>query len=235
MPEVQSFIKTVKDYIDTQLGQVMEPMDHRRLHVCVCCSTGTHLSPCCVERLYELYSNKPQLVSDLVVHRQHVHGEKWAKRMRERHNLVWQRTQMAVKYFISPEELTNERMWQTVPLAILPLIEEEFQKDPFNSACRVGRSGERHSYQVNFVTGELYSHSDMKVYRLRCVIRDIDTRVECGMLDGPSYKNVARHYGAAGVLFYSTHPATGEPIFLLGHMNYSTESWCDFGGLKSFR
>ena len=250
VPEVQTFLKSVKDYIDTELSKVERlsvdqtsdgvgslPVKEQegRLCVCICCSTGTHISPCCVERLHEVYSRRPLVLSNLVVRRQHRRAEVWAREMRGRHNLVWQQTLMPIKYFRNPAELRNDRMWGTVPLEILPLIEEEFQKDPLNSACKLGKDGAKCSHQVDFVAGELYSHRDMKTYRLRCVIRDIETKVECRMLDGPSYKTIGRRYGAAGVLFYSTHPITGEAIFLLGHMNYSTESWCDFGGLKSFR
>ena len=245
MPEVQIFLRSVKTFIDSKLsesralevesdGSCVRPEKMERLCVCVCCSTGAHVSVCCVERLWDVFSR--QWCGKVKVSRRHEQALTWDRIMAQQHNLVWQQSMLPVKYTQSLDRLREDRVWKTVPWTLSPLIEEEFQKDPLSSSRQVGgKPGGRESHLVNFEVGELYSHRDMKMYRLRCVLRDLTTRVDCRMVDGPTYNKMARGYGAAGVLFYSTHPVSREVVFLLGHMNYSSGCWCDFGGLKSFR
>lgn len=253
LPKVQAFLKSVKQFIDAELakrsmevkcnGDEDSPGDVATLQpspevcsicVCICCSTGTHVSPSCVERLYEVYTNTPTPSGQLVVRREHKQATAWAMKQIKHNNLLWQRTKMPVKYFRSVKELTYERMWRPLPVDLLPLIEEQFQRDPFNIMCKLHQG--KNNHELNFVTGEIYSIHEMKTYRLRCtLVRTIQDCISCSMLNGAPYKSKARHYGAAGILFYAYHTITGEPVFLLGHMTYSCESWCDFGGLKSFR
>ncbi len=244
MPDVQSFLKSVTDFIDSKLLEVgikddstdsntgglpIGEKNDSKLSVCIYCSTsGTSVSACCVELLYQVYSQERHF-TNFAVEKHHEYATIWAKDMKKKCNLVWQCTLLPAKYYRSAEELQHDRMWGAIPGAIEDHIEEEFQKDPFNFDCLIS------NYQVNFEFGEIYSKHDSKTYRLRCVERDLDSRVECHMVDEPSYKKAARHFGAAGVLCYSAHPVTNEVVFLLGHINYSTRTWCDFGGLKSFR
>ena len=61
----------------------------------------------------------------------------------------WQKTLMPVKYFCTQAELYNDCTWSTVPLEILPLIEEEFQKNPFNSVCKLGEDSAKFCHFEN--------------------------------------------------------------------------------------
>jgi len=205
LPEVQAFLRKVKTFIDSTLSELkplaadtnsVMPEKTERLCVCVCCSTGTHVSVCCVEKLYELYSHQSYGGGGgMKVCRHHDNALAWARNMAQHHNLVWQQSMLPVKHMQNLDMLCKERAWKTVPWAISPLIEEEFQTDPLSSSRQVGgKPGGRESYLVNFEAGELYSHRDLKMYRLRCVSRDLAARVECRMVDGPTYKKMARGY-----------------------------------------
>lgn len=250
LPEVQVFLSSVKKYIDAEITErsvrdkCREDLDDEnvagpkpdvcRMQVCVCCSTGICVSVSCVERLYEVYTTEKPV--GLTVEREHKRGTTWAKKQWDHKNLLWQCTKLPVTYFRSVKELTDERMWNSFPLDLSHLIEEQFQRDPFNSMCEVQQEKSMNTYKLNFETGEVYSSHEMKTYQLCCVcVCSIQDQISCSMMDLAAYKSMTRHYGAAGILFYTFHPITGEPVFLLGHMTYSCESWCDFGGLKSYR
>ena len=250
MPQVKLFLSSVKTYIDDKLvergmklkctnlendGTSQPKPDVCSMQVCVCCSTGTHMSLCCVERLYEEYTTMNTPCGGLVVMRVHKQATAWARKQRDHNNLLWQYTKLPVKYFRCVQELTEERMWNPFPMHFSFLIEEQFQRDPFNTICVIHQEKSRNTHTLNFGTGEVYSTCEKKTYRLRCIcMRSIQCHISCAMLNTASYKSISRHYKAAGILFYTFHPVTGETVFLLGHMTYSCESWCDFGGLKSY-
>lgn len=203
--------------------------------VSVTCIDGTQVSPCYVEKLYEMYRHNPP-VKDLTVKREHTHPVFKNASLGERKEFVWQRTTLAMKYLSSRmDNLTNHRWWTPFPMHLLSAIEEGFKRDPFNNKLEIPYSKNGGKYVLNFETGEVYSNHDQALYRIRCVISDFDDMFTCDLLTGTSYKPFSKSFDAAGMLFYSAHPVTGEPVFLLGHMTYGSLSWCDFGGLKKFR
>ena len=202
--------------------------------VSVSCLRGTQVSPSFVEKLYEMYSRKPP-VDDLVVKRKHTNSifkTWWLSKDKE---YTWQRSVLATKYLHSVQELANNRLWSSFPMHLLDAIEDGFKRDPFDTNLEVVYSRHAGKYVLNFETGEMYSTHDKTAYRIRCIVSRFDDLLECSILTGTTYKPFAKKYNAAGILFYSAHPVTGEPVFLLGRMTYGCESWCDFGGIKSFR
>lgn len=233
IPEIQEDLKRIMDDIDKELHKripIEVSCEDSDVVICITCQEGTRVSPCYVEKLYEEYSHR-ESVRELAVKRRHLRISPYEGRQPNRGKLfVWQRIKIPlnVRKF---EDLTVEKLWSTFPFHTSNVLEEGFKKDPFNGKFQIVQSSGSDIF--NFETGEMYRAN--KMYRFRCAVSVIDDRIPCKMLGNASYKSSSKHYDAAGILFYSTHPITAEPVFLLGHMTYSTECWCDFGGLKHFR
>ena len=252
LPEVQLFLAGTKEDIDTELvsrssilkcDQDLTNEDTPRhkpdtvsLRVCISCSTGTVVSPSCVEWLYQEYTARPHLSGGLMVKREHQQATAWARTQRKHGTMLWQYTNTPAKYLHKVDELTDERLWRPFPIFLVSLIEEQFQQNPFNRVCKINKVNDAYTHMLNFETGEVHIIREKETFCLRCIsVRSVEDQITCSMLDKTSYKAASKCYGAAGILFYTFHPLTGEPVFLLGHMNYACRSWCDFGGLKSFR
>lgn len=242
IPKAQGDLHRMMESINKELRQcapnneVESCAEMMRPVVCVgiTCQEGTRVSPCYVEKLYEEYKHG-SLVSDLTVTREHCHPIHKANEPSKDTDFIWQLTALPINYLHGLHDLTNQRMWTSFPFHLLKAIEAEFRRDPFNNKLELSHSGSRGKYVLNFETGEVYSAHEKKTYRLRCTTSTVTSSITCNLLSGHTYKGLAKHYGAAGILFYSVQPITGEPVFLLGHMTYGCESWCDFGGLKKFR
>ena len=201
------------------------------LSVGVTCVNGTQISQCYVEKLHEIYLFKPPM-ENLTVKRQH--KQPLLKKLSDEKHFVWQYTKLSVKYLHALEDLNAEKAWTAFPFHLAPVIEEEFTKDPINTKLELPhKTGVM--YILNFETGEMYSTHDKRTHRIRCKAVGRDDWITCQMLADASYRSISRHYNAAGILFYSFHPITGETVFLLGQMTYGVEKWCDFGGLREFR
>ena len=212
------------------------------VRVAITCQDGTRMSPCYVEWLYDQYSHHRPPIGNLVITRKHCHAHTTISDASKKQGklLVWQHTKLAMSYLGGVEQLVGGRLWTMFPFHTICLIEKEYNRNPFNEALKLppysAHKSDGEYYILNFVTGQMHStKTSKKVYRVRCTISKIDDRLSCRMLENITYKDAARNYGAAGVLFYSAHPNTGEPMFLLGHINYACKTWCDFGGIKRFR
>lgn len=237
--EIQTDLKRIMDDINEELHKhiPIDPgsVDGDMKGVCcivITCRDGTRVSPCYVEKLYEEYSHRSP-ISELKLERKHLHL--YPNEGKEPSNgklFVWQRTKIPLNV-CKFEDLTIGRLWTTFPFHVTSTIEEGFRNNPLNRKFELLNS--RTQYVFNFETGEMYSGHRNKMFRFRCTVSVIDDRITCKMLGSVSYKSLAKHYSAAGILFYSAHPITAEPVFLLGHMTYACESWCDFGGIKNFR
>lgn len=221
-------------------GDTVRPV----VRVAITCQDGTRVSPCYVEWLYDEYSRRqlPSPVGNLVTTRRHCHAHTNGSDLRRDQGrlLVWQHTKLATSYLGGVEQLVSDRLWTMFPFHTICLIEKAFNSNPFNEALKLpaysARKSEAEEYVLNFVTGRMHrTTGSNKVYRVRCTVSKINDRLACRMLENITYKDAARNYGAAGVLFYSAHPSTGEPMFLLGHIVYACRTWCDFGGIKKFR
>lgn len=234
--EIQADLKKIMEDIDRELHKRI-PLDpgceDGDISVCcigITCRDGTRVSPCYVEKLYEEYSLRSP-ICELKVERKHLHLDPHKDREPSNGKLfVWQRTKIPLNVY-KFEDLTVERLWFTFPFHTTDAIEKGFKNNPLNQKYLLLQGGTQ--YIFNFETGEMYS--GRKVFKIRCAVSVIDDRITCKILGSVSYKSLIKHYDAAGILFYSAHPITAEPVFLLGHMTYACESWCDFGGLKHFR
>lgn len=227
---VQTDLKRIMDKINEEmLKRIPSGTDNPVLECCITCWEGTQVSPCYVEKLYMEYSQRHG--SPTV--RRHLHIPLKDMMPSEGKLFVWEQTALPVSYMSGIKDLTIEKLWSAFPFHVSGVIEEGFGEDPFNRSLKLVIGGSQ--YVFNFETGEMYCAYKNKMYRFRCTVSAIDDRISCKMLNDSLYKFAAKHYRGAGVLFYSAHPITAEPVFLLGHMTYACESWCDFGGLKSFR
>lgn len=241
VPEIQDKLTKMVQAINQELLHrsasrgVAESSSSEKVSVLVTCLRGTCISPCYVERLYRMYRYHPP-VDGLTVKRVHpLLKDKQQQPPGEGKEFVWQRSVLATKYLDSRHDLTRHKMWSHFPMHVVTVIEEGFRRNPFNTSLDVRYSVRGGKYVLNFETGEVYSTHEQQTYRLRCIVSRFDDLFECQHLTGSTYKPFSRKYDAAGILFYSPHPVTGEPVFLLGHMTYGSESWCDFGGLKKLR
>ncbi len=211
------------------------------VRVGISCLNGTQVSPCFVEKLWEMYTYYSRSSARCTfVHRHHRDAFPSPKSSKQKPGddgfyYVWQHSRLPTNYLEGPRDLLNKRMWVALPMHLLAKVEEDFLRDPFNEKLEIRYSKGGGMYVINFQTGEMYSKHEAKSYRICCTTASNVTSIECQMLTGTSYKSVTKHYQGAGVLFYAVHPKIGEPVFLLGHMTYGSRSWCDFGGLKKFR
>lgn len=235
--EVQADMKRIMDDISKELLKhkdnvcVGEEVDRVVCSIGITCRDGTRVSPCYVERLYEEYLHRAP-IGELTVKREHQHISPYVSREPSKGRLfIWQRTKIPLNV-CKFEDFTVERLWSAFPFHMTATIEESFKRDPFNRNLKLMNGGSQCVF--NFETGEMFSEHRNKMFRFRCTVSIIEARITCKLLGHASYKSVVKHYDAAGILFYSTHPVTVEPVFLLGHMTYGSESWCDFGGLKHF-
>lgn len=201
-------------------------------------SSATRLpqaSICYVEALYEDYRFRPPF-GQISIRREHREMETLrTKEPTKGSKFVWQHTRLPMSLMQKFPDLTLPRLWLCFPFQIHELIEREFKKNPFSEKFELPYSKSVGKCTLNFESGEMYSTSEKKVYKVRCTLTNVEHVLACRMLGDSSYRPLAKHYQGAGILFYAFHPIIQEPVFLLGHMTYSSRCWCDFGGLKSFR
>lgn len=234
IPETQEDLKRMIDAINEELHKLTpsEGCEDGSTSTCsigITCREGVRVSPCYVEKLYEEYSHRPPF-GELSVKREHLHSSPCKVREPGKGKLfIWQRIKIPISYR-KFEDLTVNRLWTTLPFHMSSALEEGFKKDPFSKEFQPIQD-----YRFNFETGEMYDFHKNKTFWFRCTVSVIEDRITCKMLEDASYKPYSKNYDAAGILFYSAHPVTAEPVFLLGRMTYSTECWCDFGGLRHFR
>ena len=237
IPEIQEDLKRIIAAIDEELHKRVpsEECEGDGTSICsigITCREGTRVSPCYVEKLYEEYSHRPP-IRELLVKRDHLRISPCkAREPSEGKLFIWQRSIVPINYR-KFEDLTVDRLWTTFPFHMASAIEDGFKKDPFSQKFQLVQ--DFFSYTFNFETGEMYDFRKNKTFRFRCTVSVIEDRITSKILGDVSYKPYSKRYDAAGILFYSIHPVTAEPVFLLGHMTYSTECWCDFGGLRNFR
>ncbi len=201
-----------------------------KLVVSVCCPGGSHYSPCFVEKLRETYQTDKVYNKQLVITTQH-----WDVLQKKKDNFVWYKTKIPRSYVQHVEMLTNHRLWLPVDNEMNLFLENTFQEDLYSSrTVTVPNTGE----VIDFMSGTLYDKKKRKTYYIRSTVLAILTKqslVKCRFVGDEAYKRIAKRYDAAGILFYSVHPQTGKAVFLLGHMTYGSYTWCDFGGLKSYK
>lgn len=238
--DLQRMIKSINHELSQCLPEGdPDSCDHKEMvrpvvHVGITCQNGTHASPSYVEKLYAVYKNSPPM-ENLTVTRKHRHSPFFPGELREGKEFFWQHTSVPVDFLGGYHGLTNRRMWSPFHIHLSGLIEAGFKSDPFNNRLELPYSPSGGKYVVDFERGEVHFTHERKTYKIRCRTADLNDMVTCNLLEDSSYRSLAKHYSSAGILFYSPHPILGEPVFLLGHMNYGSRCWCDFGGLKRFR
>ena len=225
-PEAQRHLATMTTKINDAIKrQRKEAADGREMPDKICvgvvCENGTHLSPCFVERLYELYHYEPPCgrVSVMREHRDILKGE-WGRHK----DFVWQRTHLPHKLIDLRDALQNE-MWVNFPRETNTRLEKAFQMNPFSNGVEVEGS------VVDFEGATMYNRTKRKEFWIRCTMVS-HSGVLGWSLGHDAYMSTAKSYHAAGILPYSVHPKTGEAVFLIGRITYAFENWCDFGGLK---
>ena len=200
------------------------------LLVAVACQTGAQHSICFVEKLYEKYSFESplELEGDIRVevkreHREAIKGE-WPNTT----DAIWQHSRFPVRHLLNRRDLVMNRVWSNFPLESTRLVEAGFHQDPFGKHFDIGK------HIIDFERGVLLNKKSQEEFRIRSTIPRSEGRVQSSWFKDDEYKVFHKSYSSAGILFYSVHPQTGEAVFLLGHMTYSTMSWCDFGGIRNF-
>lgn len=199
------------------------------LIVGISCSTGTCLSPCFVERLYDHYTTFPPY-DTMKVTRSHLNA------LSESNSYQWQQLPSGSKFCRRRNELENKqhlkqfissRDWSPLPAPLNIRLEETYLKNPLNTNVIIG------DVQIDFVDGSLFNKSTGQKSFLRCITQPTQASFTIRELTNDDYKLCCKKYEAAGILPYSVHPVTGEAIFLVGQLTYDGGCWCDFGGLKS--
>ena len=225
--------------INKILAQAEKKVEHNgdstaaSLHVAVTCSTGCKLSPCFVEKLYEHYTSSPP-TDHMTVTRDHpilLHHLKGSAPLPP----VWQycpfRHHQA--HFSNVRQLKqlvcSSTLWVDFPDDTNFLLEASFKRDPLSSSARAG------DLLVSFHGGTVHSKTKGQQSLIRCTARESKFTVVTRHLQHEQYKPFVKSFIAAGILPYSVHPVSGEAIFLMGKITYSTCTWCDFGGIKSYR
>ena len=201
------------------------------LLVAVACQNGAQHSVCLVERLYEKYSFESVLEPEgdgvkVAVKRKHCEATKgeWL----DTKEPVWQHSKFPVKHLLkSPKDLVMPSVWSNLPLESAQQVETRFRQDPLSTDLDIG------DHIIDFERGVLMNKKSQEEFRIRSTIAHFEDKVRSSWLDDVDYRTLHKSYNSAGILFYSVHPRTGEPVFLLGHMTYGSMCWCDFGGLKS--
>ena len=210
--------------VPTSWESELQPETHpQRIIVGISCKNGAQLSPCFVERLYDNLQCEPP-VEGLTVRRHHwdaLCGE-WGKRK----DIVWQHSRLPIKYTQEIRQAVQNRVWTNFPMHVNALIEDAFQNTPLSASVEI------EDFNINFEAGTVFMKQKQQVYRIRSTVVSADALIKCYPLVNESYKAVVKRYQAAGILFYSVHPLTGEAVFLLGHITYAACAWCDFGGLR---
>ena len=213
-------------------GSSPSSIENAQLLVGIVCHNGVHHSPCFVEKLRDMYQRDRTYNKLLVIQTQHwdisskSHGKK---------QFVWQRTKIPTRYVRDIEVFTNARVWVSLDVQVGSECEQVFLQDPYCSVLPDEVN------VVDFESGTLFDKAKRKSYLIRStnikhgLLKNRSPPINCRFVGNEAYKKAVKRYDAAGILFYSVHPVTGEAVFLLGHMTYSCESWCDFGGLKSWR
>ena len=230
---LQSIITGVQDLLENKEPLAGGTGEHACVRVGVACREGATLSPSFVEKLHEwfMWDGKTK---DLLNSVQRFHydvfsghwgarpdrGFKWQKSLRPYHS----NRRVASINFPAKKDT-----WIGFPAAVSNKIEDAFREDPFSANVTI--EGDT----INFTEGTIYVSSAEMSYQIRSAILFDKTAVPCEVLYNKSYKVLAASYNSAGILPYSIHPLSGEPVLLLGRINYACENWCDFGGLHSFR
>ena len=201
------------------------------LRVAIGCQNGAQHSVCFVEKLYEqfLFESPLELDGVKVVDVRRRHCEATKGEWLNSEDAVWQYSRSAVKHILHHRDLiSNGTAWCNFPLESGKQIESAFCEDPFNASLDIGE------HVINFERGTLYNKKSEEEFRIRSTVPSHDGKVCSSWLQDDEYGQLHKSYSAAGILFYSVHPRTGEPAFLLGHMTYGSLAWCDFGGLRNF-
>ena len=201
-----------------------------RLLVAVACQNGAQHSVCFVEKLYEKYSFESplELEGDVRVEVKRQHHEATKGEWLNTKDTIWQHSKFPVKHLLSHRDLVMNRVWSNFPLESTQLVEAGFRQDPLAKSLVI----EKHI--IDFERGVLLNKKSQEEFRIRSTIPRLEGRVESSWFKDNEYRAFHKSYSSAGILFYSVHPWTGEAVFLLGHMTYSTLSWCDFGGIRNF-
>ena len=211
-------------------GTLNSPTKRPKLLVGIVCPDGRHYSPCFVEKLYERFQGDKTLNKQLII--QSHHWDITSHSSRKKEHYVWYKTKVSSKQVRHIEILTNNRLWVSLDEHTSRLLELAFREDHYCSSVP------NSIYVVDFSTGTLFDKQRRSYFYVRSALNPpnkIQFHVKCRWVGGEGYKGAVKRYDAAGILFYSVHPETGEALFLLGHMTYGTYSWCDFGGLKSWK
>lgn len=193
-----------------------------RVRIGVVCSDGALLSPCFVEKLYE-HLFELGMNEGLRVTR--YHWDAFSAAWGWGPGTVWQQKYVSKPRSVADELDDMERLWVNFQPDQSERIERAFVQDPFAVGVALGDD------TIDFETGVIFKKRTKRTHRIRCVRVD-NSRVVCYQLTNKTYKRIIGSYSAAGILPYAPHPHTGDPLFLLGHLNYGYNDWSDFGGLK---
>jgi 8-oxo-dGTP pyrophosphatase MutT (NUDIX family) len=190
--------------------------------------TGSCLSSCFVEKLYDYFDTFPP--SDgFRVKRNHLHNDtppsavQW-EQLPYQHSLNYHRH---VKDSIKIKSLTTSKDWSPLPLILNDSLEVAYREYPLSTNVVIDDNN------VDFVSGTFYNKKTGQKSFIRCTVQPEHLIVEVRDLVHETYKPFVKSYEAAGILPYSVHPVTGEAIFLIGKLTYDGGTWCDFGGLVS--
>ena len=244
-PMVEKDLKRIMDIMNEELRKssyrAMSDLDPPVLSVGIYSSPKVpQASMCYVEALYEEYKlrHPPAGIGQVHLYVGRKHGDMaalWTRKPAKGRKFVWQYTKLPMSLMQKFPDLTLPRLWSYFPHQVYDIIEQEFRKNPFNKKLELPYSKSVGQCTLDFESGEMFSTSEKKIYKVRCTTTDEENFLTCRMLGDSSYRSLGKHYQGAGILFYAFHPIIQEPVFLLGHMTYSTRCWCDFGGLKNFR
>ena len=198
----------------------------------VACSTGAQLSVCVVERLYDHFRWESPL-EGVAVERSHwdVFQSPWGTRG----DFVWQYyplTRAARKRTtIDLERMCrNDRfLWVNFSPQVGRTIETAFRENPLASSVEIPDG------VVNFESSFFLDRDSNTKFPLRCSVPSEARQVRSWLLGHRAYLTTVSSFCGAGIFPYSVHPATGEPVCLLGRITYGYQAWCDFGGLKGSR
>ena len=198
------------------------------IRVGVVCGDGAQLGPCFVEELYTHFSYGPVVADGLRVGRYHWDALKvvWGRSK----DVVWQVSCIPAQRKMGSylDDLSESNMWVSFSTSANIETEERFCQDPYSNEVNIS------DMVLDFESGLAYDKKRQRQYYIRCT-HVTQSKVNCWFLSGDGYMAVSRPYRAAGIQPYSVHPVTGEAVFLLGHITYGWQSWCDFGGLKASR
>ena len=204
----------------------------KTLIVGITCVNGYELSPCFVELLYNHYITNPP-IDLLIVKRNHLNALNLSHLKPEK--LVWQQLPTGSLYsrkknFDNSQQinlLTSSRDWSDIPFDLNTKLETAFTKDPFGNNVQIG------DVIIDFEGGYIHTKTTGQRSFLRCTLLPVQAEVKVRSISHTSYKLFIKSYEAAGILPYSFHPVSREPIFLVGRITYGGATWCDFGGLKT--